>query len=60
MFYNNGLIVFVSYFVFGIVAYVILDQFIMGFIRDSVFDALLTYLIFLMASLIGLRASSII
>ena len=60
MVYNDELIVFVSYFVFGISAYVILDQFIMGSIKDSVFDALLTCAIFSMAFLMGLRAASVI
>lgn len=60
MVYNDELTVFVSYFVFGILAYVILDQFIMGSIKDSVFDVLLTCAIFSMAFLIGLRATSVI
>ena len=60
MVYNDGLIVFVSYFVFGISAYIILDQFIMGSIKDSVFDVLLTCAIFSMAFLMGLRAASVI
>jgi hypothetical protein len=60
MVYNDELIIFVSYFVFGISAYVILDQFIMGSIKDSVFDVLLTCAIFSMAILMGLRAASVI
>ena len=60
MVYNDKLIVFVLYFVFGILAYVILDQFIMGSIKDSVFNVLLTCAIFSMAFLIGLRAASVI
>jgi hypothetical protein len=60
MVYNDELIIFVSYFVFGISAYVILDQFIMGSIKDSVFDVLLTCAIFSMAFLMGLRAASVI
>lgn len=60
MVYNDELIVFVSYFVFGISAYVILDQFIVGSIKDSVFDVLLTCAIFSMAFLMGLRAASVI
>ena len=60
MVYNDELIVFVSYFVFGISAYIILDQFIMGSIKDSVFDVLLTCAIFSMAFLMGLRAASVI
>ena len=60
MVYNDELTVFVSCFVFGILAYVILDQFIMGSIKDSVFDVLLTCAIFSMAFLIGLRAVSVI
>ena len=60
MVYSDELTVFVSYYVFGIVAYVILDQFIMVSVRDSVFDVLLTCIIFLMASLIGLKATMII
>ena len=60
MVYNDELTVFVSYFVFGILAYVILDQFIVGSIKDSVFDFLLTCAIFSMAFLVGLRAASVI
>ena len=60
MVYNGELTVFVSYFVFGIVVHVILDQFIMGSIRDSVFNVLLTCAIFSMAFLMGLRAASVI
>ena len=60
MVYNDELTVFVSYFVFGILAYVILDQFILSSIKDNVFDILLTCAIFSMAFLMLLRATSVI
>ena len=60
IFYNNEVNVFLSYFVFGIVAYVILDQFILSSIKDNVFDILLTCAIFSMAFLMLLRANSVI
>ena len=60
MFYKDELIFFVSYFIFGIMAYAILDQFILTVIKDNAFDVMLTFVIFLMAFLIGLRAASMI
>ena len=60
MIYIDELTVFLSYFVFGIVLYVILDKFILSSIKDDVFDILLTIAIFSMAFLIGLRAASVI
>ena len=58
--YNDEVTVFLSYFIFGIVAYVILDQFILSSIKDHVFDILLTCAIFAMAFLMVLRATSVI
>ena len=60
MVYNDESIIFVSYFVFGILAYVILDKFIMVSIKDNIFDVLLTCAIFSMAFLMGLKAASVI
>jgi uncharacterized protein len=60
MVYNDESIIFVSYFVFGILAYVILDKFIIASIKDNIFDVLLTCAIFSMAFLMGLKAASVI
>ena len=58
--YKEEIIFFISYFIYGVTIYVILDKFLMRAIKDNNFDILLTYLIFLMAFLIGLKAASII
>ena len=60
MVYNDELTRLCIVFCIWNLAYVILDQFIMGSIKDSVFDVLLTCAIFSMAFLIGLRAASVI
>ena len=58
--YKEKMIFFISYFIFGVAIYVILDKSLMRAIKDNNFDTLLTCLIFLMAILLGLKAASII
>ena len=58
--YKEKMIFFISYFIFGVAIYVILDKSLMRAIKDNNFDTLLTCLIFLMATLLGLKAASII
>jgi uncharacterized protein len=48
MFYKDELVFFVAYFLFGTLAYAVLDQFIMRVVNDNVFGVMLTLLIFLM------------
>lgn len=60
MLYEDELFFFLSYFIFGILSYLILHRIILKSTNDTAFDTLVTVLIFGMAFLMGLKAASII
>jgi len=60
MLYEDEIFFFLSYFIFGILSYLILHRVILKSTNDTAFDMLLTALIFGMAFLMGLKVASII
>ena len=60
MLFEDELVFFPSYFIFGILSYLILHRLFLKSTNDTAFNMLLTALIFGMAFLMGLKAASII
>ena len=60
MLFEDELFFFLSYFIYGILSYLILHRIILKSTNDTAFDMLVTVLIFGMAFLMGLKAASII